>query len=116
MTTKHNTTNPIETAEQMARKIWLAGLGAYGKSFEELQNQYAKLNNTTSQYFDELVEKGAKLEAETKQRIKTEASPKKHADSLRKKLSSRDSGIEQRINELSKKVDELAVAVSKLSA
>lgn len=108
--------NPIETAEEMARKIWLAGLGAYGKSFEEIQNQYEKLNSETSRRFEELVEKGAKLEADTKKKIKKQTSTEKRVDELRKKLTGNSSDIENKINDLSQKVDELTVAVSKLTS
>jgi hypothetical protein len=62
--------NTISTAEDVARKIWLAGLGAYGKSFEEIQSQYERLNTETSRLFEELVFKGEKLEAGTKDKLK----------------------------------------------
>ena len=35
MTTTDTIKGKINEAEDMARKIWLAGLGAYGKSVEE---------------------------------------------------------------------------------
>jgi hypothetical protein len=35
MTTTDTIKGKINEAEEMARKIWLAGLGAYGKSFQQ---------------------------------------------------------------------------------
>jgi len=45
-----------------ARKIWLAGIGAYGKAFDEAQETFSKVSAGTSKVFDELVQKGEVLE------------------------------------------------------
>lgn len=45
-----------------ARKIWLAGIGAYGRAFSEVQEGFSKATKNTSKVFDELVEKGEVLE------------------------------------------------------
>ena len=116
MATRNKTTTPIETAEQVARKIWLAGLGAYGRSYEEIQNQYEKLNDETNRYFEELVAKGEKLESSTKKKIKKQASVEKGVEKVRKTFSRDTSDIDAKINELSAKVDALTVAVSKLTS
>ena len=42
-----NKTN--ETLETLAKKIWLAGLGAYGKSLNEAQDTYDKVSQKVSQ-------------------------------------------------------------------
>jgi polyhydroxyalkanoate synthesis regulator phasin len=57
------------TAEEMARKVWLAGLGAYGKGYEELTGRIETLSSESNKLFDELVAKGAKLESEGKQKF-----------------------------------------------
>jgi len=54
MTDKKNT--------DTARKIWLAGIGAYGRAFSEVQEGLTKASKGTSKVFDELVEKGEVLE------------------------------------------------------
>lgn len=46
----------------MARKIWLAGVGAYGRAFTGAQESIAKMSGETSRMFDELVAKGEKIE------------------------------------------------------
>ncbi len=45
-----------------ARKIWLAGIGAYGRAFSEMQEGLSKAGKSTSKVFDELVQKGEVLE------------------------------------------------------
>lgn len=116
MTNVNKINKPIETVEQVARKIWLAGLGAYGKGFEEIQHQYDKLNDRTNRYFEELVVKGEKLESDTKKKLKKQTDVKKRVDEVRKKLNLEDNDIDSKINELSSKVDELTLTVSKLAS
>jgi hypothetical protein len=47
--------------DQITRNIWLAGLGAYDKGYESASNTVTK----SQSIFDELVERGRKLEDET---------------------------------------------------
>ncbi len=116
MTKSERTNNNFQTAEEAARKIWLAGLGAYGKSYEEIQSQYEKLNGETSHFFEELVSKGEKLEADTKKKLKENTSvAKKSMDDVRKTLGFDNSDIDAKIDNLSKKVDALTAAVNKIS-
>lgn len=53
--------------EQITRNIWLAGLGAYDKGYESATNTV----NKGQSIFDELVERGRQLEAETTEVINT---------------------------------------------
>lgn len=55
-----------DKGSDIAKNIWLAGLGAYGSKLNEAVE---KVGKGTSKYFDELVEKGRTLEAETSQRV-----------------------------------------------
>jgi len=45
------------------RKIWLAGIGAYGRAFAEAKGAVDSLTGKGSEVFDELVQKGEVLEA-----------------------------------------------------
>ena len=62
-----------EKAGDLAKNIWLAGLGAYGKALDEAQGQYEKVSEKvskeSSRLFDELVAKGKKLEGETSEKL-----------------------------------------------
>ncbi|TNE39462.1 MAG: hypothetical protein EP347_04750 [Alphaproteobacteria bacterium] len=54
---------------EFARKVWLAGVGAYGKAFEDAQERFEKLNLESNELFDNLVKKGEKIETETQKRL-----------------------------------------------
>lgn len=61
--------NPKKTSD-MARRIWLAGIGAYGKAFEDsreaIRGLSGNLSGSTSDVFENLAEKGEKLEMAAK--------------------------------------------------
>ena len=48
--------------KDIARKIWLAGIGAYGRAFNDAQEAYSKMGKETAKVFEELVGKGEDLE------------------------------------------------------
>lgn len=110
------------TAEDMARKVWLAGLGAYGKSYEEMKGRIEALTTDSNKLFDELVAKGEKLEAEGKgkvEEVKNEVVAKTEIESrietVRSKLGLNNTDNDQKIEELSAKIDALTAAVAKLA-
>ncbi len=45
-----------------ARRIWLAGIGAYGRAFTEAQGAIKDVTGKSSDVFDELVQKGEMIE------------------------------------------------------
>jgi polyhydroxyalkanoate synthesis regulator phasin len=110
------------SAEEMARKIWLAGLGAYGKGYEEVKGRIESLSTESNKLFDELVVKGEKLETEGKDKVtqvkddvlaKTEIEAR--IETVRTKLGLVKSDNAPKIEELSSKIDELTAAIAKLS-
>jgi polyhydroxyalkanoate synthesis regulator phasin len=110
------------TAEEMARKIWLAGLGAYGKGYEEVKGRIETLSTDSNKLFDELVVKGQKLETEGKgkvEEVKNEVVAKTEIESrietVRAKLGLNSTDNDQKIEELSTKIDALTAAVAKLA-
>ena len=46
-----------------ARRIWLAGIGAYGRAFTEAQGAIKEVTGKSSAVFDDLVQKGQMFEA-----------------------------------------------------
>ena len=54
---------PAAPTTETARKIWLAGIGAYGRAFSEAQGSLARLGDETSRVFEDLVEKGEQIES-----------------------------------------------------
>ena len=52
-----------------ARKIWLAGVGAYGRMFSETQEAVEKFAGSASEAFDHLVARGEAVEDKVRDRI-----------------------------------------------
>ena len=50
------------SSTESARRIWLAGIGAYGRAFSEAQEALKDVTGKGSDIFDELVQKGEILE------------------------------------------------------
>jgi len=50
------------SSTESARRIWLAGIGAYGRAFTEAQEALKDVTGKGSEVFDELVQKGEMLE------------------------------------------------------
>ena len=105
-----------EKASDLAKNIWLAGLGAYGKALDEAQDQYEKVsekvNTESSRLFDELVAKGKKLEDDTQDKF-SEAKEKSSA-SLEERLAqvkdsltftSKNEDLGSQLEDVSKKLD-----------
>lgn len=107
----------INEAEEFARKIWLAGLGAYGKSVDEAQGRYEKLSADASKMFEDLVTKGESIEGDAKTKVKEATSEvETRVADVRRKLGLDADPADQKIEELSAKVDALTEAVAKLAA
>lgn len=109
------------TAEEMARKIWLAGLGAYGKGYEEIKGRMEALSTDSNKLFDELVAKGEALETEGKGKVEDVADEvaaktkiESRIDTVRTKLGLNNTDNDQKIEDLSAKIDALTAAVAKL--
>lgn len=117
MSNKETIKSKINEAEDFARKVWLAGLGAYGKSVEEAQGRYDKLSEEASKMFDELVSKGETLEDDARNKFKSTTNDvETRVADVRKKLGLDVDHSDQKIEELSAKVDALTEAVAKLAA
>ncbi len=79
-TDKKTDIHPIEVAQ----KIWLAGLGAYGRAFTEAAQGAQKINSGTSELFDDLVKRGSDIDAEMKSRIGSIETVQKASEGLSK--------------------------------
>jgi len=111
-------------AEDFAHKIWLAGLGAYGKGYDEAKGRFEELNADASKAFEEFVSKGESLENEAKTKIKekteeltekADSNIKERVAQVRESLGMNTSDTDDKIDELSAKIDALTEIVEKLS-
>lgn len=103
--------NVSDKASEIAKNIWLAGLGAYGKAFDEAHNRLDKATKEPPRLFKDLVKKGSRLEDDVK-------------DSLANIRKSSASSVEERIKKVRENFnvnlvtrgDELAEINGKLDA
>lgn len=117
-----------EKAGEIAKKIWLAGLGAYGKAFDGASDQmdkinehYEKMSKDTSKLFEDLVAKGKKLDSESQEKIsevksKTSSTIEERINKVRSSLhfggnAADTAQLNEKIDALTAKVDALLDAM-----
>jgi len=115
----------------MARKIWLAGIGAYGRAFSDAQESLAKVTDDTSRVFDDLVAKGEEIEDTVEERgralAKRVKAPSRSLDERIKQMRARLTqderpggermeAIEARLASIEKKLDALLGEAKKAPA
>lgn len=112
-----------DNAEEIARNIWLAGIGAYGKGIEEVKGRFDTLSADSNKLFAELVAKGEVIEAQGKakvEEVKTSVTAKADLDArvetVRTKLGLNKTDADTKIEELNAKIEALTAAVAKLNA
>ena len=107
-------------ASEVAKSIWLAGLGAYGRVYDEAHDVYEKASKDTPRLFKELVDKGNKLESQAREKL-GEASSIGKTVSIEERISKMRASLgfghtasaddlkrlEKKLDTLSKKVDAL---------
>ncbi len=111
-------------AEELARKIWLAGVGAYGRVFAEAQDKVGKAAGTASELFEQLVARGEVLEDAVRERLEASDATKKVAGVIGKIQDYRTeqrAALKARVETIRKAVDHanplvLSKQVEELSA
>jgi poly(hydroxyalkanoate) granule-associated protein len=101
----------------IARKIWLAGVGAYGRAFNEAQERLDKLADNAGEMFDELVARGEKIEDKVRSQIsKSDAGGRvtEFVDQARKFGASQRADIEDRVAAVRKTVGDAISAPAHL--
>ncbi len=66
----------------LPRKVWLAGIGAYGRAIGDAQGVYAKMGKETSKAFEDLVGRGESLEAKVTD-VAMQYAPKMATDTVK---------------------------------
>ena len=120
--------NVSDKASEIAKNIWLAGLGAYGKAVDEAQDRLDKAAKEPPRLFKDLVEKGARLEDEVRDslsniRKSSTSSVEERIKNVRESFNFSFAGrgdelaeINAKLDALTTKVDELSRAVGKKSS
>ncbi|MGF1759835.1 phasin family protein [Photobacterium sagamiensis] len=98
--------------DAMVYNIWLAGLGAYAKSADEVN----QLSGKGKSLFDELVERGHAVESKTKERVHTARNQTSVAIEERvHQMVQKFIGIDnERLNRVDDKIDQLTANIEAL--
>ncbi len=105
----------------IARNIWLAGLGAYGRAFDEAVNRYEKASKDSPKLFKDLVKRGQELEDETRSKVnksdlvKTTTTLEDRLKKVRANLSFGSPGLKEDIERLERKIDGLNDKLDRLA-
>ena len=99
----------VAHGDEIARKIWLAGVGAYGQLFTEAQGGFDKWSDKAQAAFDDLVTRGAVMEDMVKAKIASAepgASIIDMAERLQKESAERRAKITARVEAVGKAMTE----------
>ena len=125
-----NEKSNLKEVSDVAKSIWLAGLGAYGRAFDEAQERYEQASKETPRLFTDLVEKGRKLESQARTAIDDVAAKGKGtATSLEDRINKMRANLgfsgvsvedferlEKKVDALTKKVNAMGAAPKKAPA
>jgi uncharacterized coiled-coil protein SlyX len=116
--------NVSDKASEIAKNIWLAGVGAYGKAADEAHERIEKAGIETPKLFRDLVKAGTALEEGAREAIESgklssKSSVEERINKVRENFNFQRSGRNDEIAELrdkidliSKKLDLLATALT----
>ena len=116
--------NVSDKASEIAKNIWLAGVGAYGKAADEAHDRIEKAGIETPKLFRDLVKAGTALEEGAREGLKSgkrasKSSVEERINKVRQNFNLQHFGRDDEITELrdkidliSKKLDLLATALT----
>ena len=108
-----------DKASEIAKNIWLAGVGAYGKAVEDAQGRLEKAGVEPPKLFRELVKAGSALEDEARDALETtsaaRSSVEERINRVRENFHMQRPARIEDVVALHKKVDQLTRKVDKLS-
>lgn len=112
-----------DKAGEIAKNIWLAGVGAYGKAVEDAQGRLEKAGVEPPKLFKELVKAGTALEDEAREALESSVSARSSVEERINRVrenfhNQRPARIEdlqalhKKVDQLTRKVDRLAKALA----
>jgi poly(hydroxyalkanoate) granule-associated protein len=102
---KKTVKSPVDS--DIARKIWLAGVGAYGRVLSETQERVGKLAGSANEAFDQLVSSGEAVEDTVRARIAQSGASERVVslvDTVAKQAKAQREALEERIGSVRKSV------------
>jgi len=104
----------LKNIENISRKAWLAGIGAYGTGWKYAVDKFDETYAKTNEFVNELVTEGEKLEKELQEKLNAKEVIDSKVLELKDKLGLNEPSDIERIEALSNKVDNLTTKIAKL--
>jgi polyhydroxyalkanoate synthesis regulator phasin len=113
--------NVSDKAGEIAKNIWLAGLGAYGKALDQAQDRLDKVGKEPPRLFKDLVAKGEAFEDEVKETIthakeSSTSSVEERIRKVRENFSLSLNPRQDEIAEINAKLDVLTAKIDAIAA
>lgn len=110
-----------DKASEIAKNIWLAGVGAYGKAVDEAQDRLEKAGVETPRLFKDLVKAGEELEQQARSESRsTRSSVEDRISRVRENFHNQRPAriedlleLEAKVDLVSRKLDRLAEALTR---
>jgi len=97
-----NTKKTIEQTADLSRKIWLAGVGAYGRAYTGTKDGIEQASHLSSEMFDELVARGEKIEDDVRSTVTNNERFTQVIDAVGKFGAQRKARFEERVGAVRK--------------
>ncbi|MEO0981315.1 MAG: phasin family protein [Pseudomonadota bacterium] len=94
----------------VAHKIWLAGVGAYGRAYDEAKHGVDRVNEGASEIFEDLVKRGETIESDVLDRISSNERVSKSRERLGKALDVAASFQEKQRERFEARMDRMRAA------
>jgi len=107
---KNQVNESIEKIQGAAKKLWLASLGAYSRSYNEVKSRVEKLNDDSQKLFTQLAKEGETVQGKGKGKYEAGTEKFEAKVSQLKTRLTYQSGLESKLDEVNGKLDKLATA------
>ena len=105
-----------DKASEIAKNIWLAGVGAYGRAVDEAQDSIRKATPQPPKLFRDLVKAGAELEEEAREaRAAAKSSVEERIARVRENFHQQRPARIEDLDSLHRKIDKLTRKVDALA-
>ncbi len=104
----------LKEFEKLGRKAWLAGIGAYGATWNFAIDKFDETYAKTNELINDLVLEGEKIEKELQEKLKAKIEIDGKIDELKSKLGLNVLSEAEKIEAVANKVDRLTAKVETL--
>jgi len=106
--------NTIKDIEEVGRKAWLAGIGAYGTGWKYAMEKFDDTYVKTNELLSDFIVEGEKIEKNLQEQLKSKVKIDARVVELKEKLGLNEMSDADRLDALSLKVDNLTATVANL--